>query len=370
MGPRRAGKTTFLRRSYPDYPYTSMDDFDELALAKSDPKGFIRRLGRHGIIDEIQRLPQLTIAVKFAIDSERARFLMSGSSTLGLLDAAADTMAGRVDIVSLPTACWGEEEGPPTHDIFHEVIDIAQIRHAYRRLPDALRFGQFPEVLCQEEPEEKEALLRNYRDTYFMRDLMQLANLENAEGLHGILLHLARSVGSQLEVSAFARESGLSFPTAKKYVQALAQSQLVFKLSGYQYGPAKRHVKAAKSYFTDIGVLQSLNAGPSGGQILESFVIAELEKRRKLGFRVADGLHFYRSQGGREVDCVWEEKQTVYAMEIKASKRAVLSDVRRLKDFHVSSTGICERYLFYMGDEYIQLDGVRAIPVAALYRGR
>ncbi len=370
IGPRRAGKTTFLRGNYADYRYATLDDFDEMALARSDPKGFVRRLGSRAIIDEIQRYPELTIAVKFAIDNEGARFLMSGSSTLGLLDVAADTMAGRVDIRSLPTACWGEDEGPPTHDIFDEIVDIVHLRESYRRLPDALLFGQFPEVLGQTEPGERQSLLRNYRDTYFMRDLMQLASLENAEGLHGILLHLARSIGSILEVSAFARESGLSFPTAKKYLRALAQSQLVFRLSGYQYGPDKRQIKAAKSYFTDVGVLQSLNADPSGGQILESFVIAELEKRRKLGLRIADSLHFYRSQSGSEIDCVWEESGSIYAVEIKASRRVALSDARRLRDFEPSSHHDCKRYLFYTGDEYFDLDGVRAIPVAALYRGR
>lgn len=370
VGPRRAGKTTFLKRCFPEYRYTTLDDFDELAIARSDPKGFLRRLGRQAIIDEIQRFPPLTVAVKYAIDSEGARYLMSGSSTLGLLDAAADTMAGRVEIVSLPTACWGEQDGPPTHDLFEDRLDTAQIRDAYRRLPEALEFGQFPEVLMQAEPAEKRAILRNYRDTYFMRDLMQLANLENAEGLHGILLHLARSIGSHLEVSSFAREAGVSFPTAKKYLHALVQSQLVFNLSGYQYGPAKRHLKSSKSYSADIGVLQSLNAEPSGGQVLESFVIAELEKRRKLLLRPADSLHFYRSQGGSEVDCVWQENGTVIAVEIKSAKRVSSGDLRRLREFQPSQSRQCRRYLIYTGAEYLDIDGVHAIPVAALYRGR
>ena len=108
IGPRRSGKTMMLMHRYPDLPYATLDDLDFLAMAKRDPKGFISKFGSQAIVDEIQRLPVLTVAVKYALDNEGARFLMTGSSTLGLLDAAADTLAGRIDIVSLPTACWGE----------------------------------------------------------------------------------------------------------------------------------------------------------------------------------------------------------------------------------------------------------------------
>jgi hypothetical protein len=370
IGPRRAGKTTFLKSNFPDYRYVTLDDFDHLSWARSDPKGFISNLGPKAIIDEIQRLPALTVAVKFAIDNQGAHFLMSGSSTIGLLDAAADTMAGRIEIVSLPTACWGEEEGPATHMIFEEKADPLQIKEGNRRLADALRFGQFPEILGLGSDEEKETLLRNYRNTYFMRDLMQLANLENVEGLRGVLFHLARSLGSHLEISAFAREAGLSFPTAKKYLNALGQSQLTFKLSGYQYGPAKRYLKSAKNYFGDVGVLQSLNAGPGHGQVVENFVLAELEKRRKLGFIAAEQLFFYKSQSGHEVDCVWEMKQELFAAEIKAAKQIAPADLQRLKVFSSKTFSSCRAFIFYPGEAYQEHDGVRAIPIAALFRGQ
>ncbi len=83
---------------------------------------------------------------------------------------------------------------------------------------------------------------------------MQLSNIENLDGLLAVFHHIHRSIGSHLEISNFARESGLSHPTAKKYLNALLQSQLTFKLYGYQYGPAKRFVKAAKTYVADTGI--------------------------------------------------------------------------------------------------------------------
>ena len=370
IGPRRSGKTILLRHRYPELPYATMDDLDHLAWAKRDPKGFIGSLGRHAIIDEIQRLPLLTVAVKYAIDNQNARFLMTGSSTLGLLDAAADTLAGRIEILSLPTACWGEDEGDAIHSILEGRPDLPYIREANRRLSAALTYGQFPEVLAQESEEKKHHVLINYRNTYFTRDLMQLSNIENLDGLLAIFQHLTRSLGSHLEVSNFAREAGISFPTTKKYLNALQQAQLTFKLYGYQYGPAKRHIKAAKTYFADNGIIHSLNAGVSDGQLIENFVISELEKRRKLNMIPADQFYYYKSVAGREIDLIFEVDNTVYAVEIKATKKPGPRDFQNLKQFEDRLKRPIKRILFYPGEEYSTVDGIRLIPIGALHRGK
>ncbi|MEA3421858.1 MAG: AAA family ATPase, partial [Acidobacteriota bacterium] len=218
IGPRRSGKTTYLKKNFPDYKYSTLDDYDFLSWANNDPKGFISHLGKQAIIDEIQRCPKLTIAVKYAIDNNNAQFMMSGSSSQGLLDTTADSMAGRINIISLPTACWGEPDGEPEHSIFKKRVNPAKISQAQRSFNDALYYGQFPEVVSQKTNEQKKEILKNYKSTYFIRDIIQFANLENAEGLMAIFHHLARSIGSHLEVSNYAREAGLSYPTAKKYL--------------------------------------------------------------------------------------------------------------------------------------------------------
>jgi predicted AAA+ superfamily ATPase len=370
IGPRRSGKTTMLRYRYPMMPYATLDDLDFLDMAKRDPKGFISKLGRGAIVDEIQRLPILTVAVKYAIDNEGARFLMTGSSTLGLLDAAGDTLAGRIEIVSLPAACWGENRGEPTHSILTEPAGFLQIKEANRSLAAALAYGQFPEVLVQENDGEKHRVLVNYRNTYFTRDLMQLSNIENLDGLLAVFQHLTRSLGSHLEVSNFAREAGISHPTAKKYLNALQQAQLTFKLYGYQYGPAKRFLKAAKTYFADSGIIRSLNAGISEGLLIENFVISELEKRRKLGFIRADQFYYYKSAAGHEVDLVFEMDDTIYAIEIKSTKRPGPKDFRNLRQFDDRSNRPVRRFLFYLGEEYRTVDNISLIPIGALFRGR
>ena len=370
VGPRRSGKTTMLKHRYPEIPYATLDDLDFLDMAKRDPKGFISQLGSRAIVDEIQRWPLLTVAVKYAIDNEGARFLMTGSSTLGLLDAAADTMAGRIEIVSLPSACWGENQGKPAHSILNEHAGFLQIKEANRGLAMALTYGQFPEVLVQENNEDKHQVLVNYRNTYFTRDLMQLSNIENLDGLLAVFQHLTRSLGSHLEVSNFAREAALSHPTAKKYLNALQQAHLTFKLYGYQYGPAKRYIRAAKTYFSDNGIIHSLNAGVSEGQLLENFVLSELEKRRKLGFIRADQFYYYKSAAGHEVDLVFEMDDTIYAVEIKSSRRPGPRDLRNLRHFGDRQNRPVKRFLFYLGEEYKTVDDINLIPIGALFRGR
>jgi predicted AAA+ superfamily ATPase len=370
VGSRRSGKTTLLKHRYPQWPYATLDDLDHLDRAKRDPKGCISDLGKQAIIDEIQRHPLLTVAVKFALDNEKARFLMTGSSTLGLLDAAADTLAGRIDIISLPTACWGEELGAPTHSILNDQASLSQIKEANRSFAGAMTYGQFPEVLCQQSNNDKHEVLVNYRNTYFTRDLMQLSNLENLDGLLAVLQHLVRSIGSHLEVSNFAREAGISHPTAKKYLNALQQAQLTFKLYGYQYGPAKRYIKAAKTYFADNGIILSLNTGASSGQLFENFVLAEFEKRRKLRIIKTDQFYYYKSAGGNEIDLIFEVDNTVYAIEIKSNRKPSPRDLQSLKQFTDRLNRPVRRYLIYPGDEYRTIDNIRLLPVAALCRGQ
>ena len=369
IGPRRSGKTTYLKTKFPDFRYSTLDDFDDLGWAREDPKGFIQQLGKKAIIDEIQRFPELTVAVKYSIDNENARFLMSGSSTLGLLDSAADSLAGRIQILSLPTCCWGENEGNQDHSIFTEKLNPAEIKSAQRTLREAVTYGQFPEVLNQKDAEQKQAILKNYRNTYFIRDMMQLASIENADGLMAIFYHIARSIGSHLEISNFAKESGLSHPTAKKYINALSSSQLIFKLRGYQYGPAKRYIKASKIYFSDNGIIESMNIKLSDGQIIENFVLSEFEKRRKLGLIAADELFYYKSSGGREIDCVFESGDTLYAIEIKASPVVSKRDVNNLVYFKANSKRNVKMFLFYMGTRYEKQNSVYIMPIASLYKG-
>lgn len=358
-----------MKTRFPDFRYATLDDYDLLNWADKDPKGFVESLGKNAIIDEVQRCPRLTVAVKYAIDNQGATFLLSGSSTLGLLDAAADSMAGRIHIQSLPTLCWGEEDGAADHSLFSEHLDPPRLQVARRKIASAMKFGQFPEIAACEKEAGKLELLENYKNTYFIRDLLQLGNIEHGVGLLAIFHHIVRSLGSLVEVSSFARESGLSYPSAKKYLHILTQSQLTFPLYGYQHGPAKRFIKAAKIYFSDTGIISAMNQQVSIGQQVENFVIAELEKRRKLGYIKTDQLYYYRNSGGREIDCIFEAGGIVHAIEIKSSETFDKRDISHLREFVKHAPQRTKGFLFYLGAEYLEINGIQILPIAALFRG-
>jgi predicted AAA+ superfamily ATPase len=270
----------------------------------------------------------------------------------------------------MTTACWGESVSPPLHSIFHEKASPLTIKEGIRSFQEVLTYGLFPEVITSSSEESKKKLLRNYRDTYFTKDLMQMGNIENANGLYAIFANICRSISSHLEVSNFARESKLSVPSTKKYLNTLEKSELTFKLYGYQYGPAKRYIKAAKTYFADTGIIESFGIRISEGQLVENFVIAELEKRRKLGWIKADRLYYYKSSSGREIDVLFEEDHQLIAIEIKSVTFPSRKDITNLKEFIQQSQQKVRGYLFYLGEEYQEIEGISLIPIYALFCGR
>jgi len=370
LGPRRAGKSTFLKEHFKNFQYVTLDDLDILDLAHKDPKAILHHAQRI-IIDEIQRVPKLTIAVKFAIDQLGGTVLMSGSSRIGLLDATADSLAGRIDLLEMPPACWGEAQGAPTHSIFDDEVTPPKLKAAARDLESFLMFGGFPEVVSAEHDEQKREILRNYKNTYFTRDLSLLSNIEDVSGLRAILQHYGRSLGAVTHVTNFQQEANVSHITAKKYLHSIYQSGLGFTLAGYQHGPAKRYVKGTKSYYCDTGMITALEVQCSRGQIVENFVISEIEKRRKLGWFRTDQLFFYKSSSGFEIDVIIEEPRgALKAVEIKATANPAPKDVHALQEFVAMDPKKRRGFLFYMGTEYRKLGTVRCVPIAAIYRGR
>lgn len=369
LGPRRAGKSTYLKENFPDFDYVTLDDLDILDLAQRDPKAIVQGKTRL-IIDEIQRAPRLTIAAKHIIDEYAATVLMSGSSRIGLLDASADTLAGRIAWHELPPMCWGESVGAPTHAILSEQASPLQLRDAQRQLDHFMQYGGFPEVVAAADDTQRDEILRNYKNTYFARDLSMLSNIENVTALRALLQYYAQSIGSITQVENFRRESGLSHVSAKKYLESVYQASLGFTVSGYQFGPAKRYIKGSKSYFCDVGMVRALNAQCSRGQIVEQFVVSEFEKRRKLGYYRCDQLHFYQSTSGFEVDLIIDEGSCVHAIEIKATTSPAARDVRNVQSYVAQDPERRRGYVLYLGSDYRELHGVQCIPIAALYRGR
>lgn len=366
LGPRRAGKSTLLKAQYTQHKYVTLDDLDDLDWARKDPKGFVSNLGKEFIIDEAQRAPELAIACKWAIDQKGAHAVLTGSTGINLFQSTTETLAGRIEIRQLPPSCFGEQAGERL--VFREDLKYEVSKEAQRSLESFMRYGGFPEVCEQSTDEAKEQLLKNYKNTYFTKDLADLSSLENLEGLRALYQALIRGLGSRYEVSSLSKECGLSVPTTKKYLNSLLQSGLAFKLYGYHLAAAKKYISAAKTYFCDNGILTSLSHEYSQGQLVENFVVSEIEKRRKLGFFDCEELYYFESAGGREIDLILDEPKRVTVIEVKASRHISDRDLRNLLDFKLKTRKTVRKIIYYMGSEVTKEAGIELLPIWTLWR--
>ncbi|PIT99061.1 MAG: hypothetical protein COT74_12545 [Bdellovibrionales bacterium CG10_big_fil_rev_8_21_14_0_10_45_34] len=366
LGSRRAGKTTLLLDSLKSATYLTLDDYDLLELADKDPKAFVNKLGPLTVIDEVQRAPNILIGIKKFLDEKKGTVYLTGSSALSLQARGAETLAGRISVKELPTVCWNENLGPP-RPLFEKPLDELEAKVIMRGFSSWNIYGGYPEVVSCKSDKDRELLLKDYKNSFFLRDLATLNELENERGLMALMIYLAQSTSSRVEISKASQEIGLSHPTVKKYMRALELSKIVFSITGYQFGPAKRMIKAPKYYFKDSGVPTALGIELSDRQRFEQFVISEIEKRRALGAFDCDQLFYYESTGGREIDLIIEQPNSLLAIEIKSTKSISRSDLKTFSNFELKGgKKPVRKMIVYRGVEYLVSGGVECWPVANL----
>jgi predicted AAA+ superfamily ATPase len=286
---------------------------------------------------------------------------------MNLKEALGDSLAGRIEIKYLPPCCFGEQFGSQEGNILEDLSYSAQ-KIAKRNLTEYLTYGGFPELLEDENHDQKSNILKNYKNTYFTRDLSLMANLENIEGLKAIFHALIRGVGSRYEYTSIQKESSLSYATVKKYINVLNSAGLTFKLYAYHLGAAKRYISSSKTYFIDNGIINAISDESSKGQLFENLVISEIEKRRQIGEIDCDELYYYQSLGGREIDLIIEEKNQITAIEVKSSISITGRDIRNLREFTIKSPKPLRKWIIYAGDKMYQEGGILILPFLHFFR--
>jgi uncharacterized protein len=116
QGPRQSGKSTLVQalggEGY-EAEYLTLDEAPTLAAAQSDPDGFIGGLRGRVILDEVQRVPELFRAIKRSVDADRrpGRFLLTGSAQALVLPRLSESLAGRMEVLTLWPFSQGEIAG-------------------------------------------------------------------------------------------------------------------------------------------------------------------------------------------------------------------------------------------------------------------
>lgn len=312
LGPRQAGKTTLVRALFNDFDYQSLEDPDIREIATSDPRGFLRQLSEHTILDEIQRVPVLTSYIQTIVDepSNTRKFVLTGSNGLLLVDTVTQTLAGRTELFELYPL---------------SVSEITQ-KHSDYTLSDFLFNGGYPRIHNLELNPTK--WLKSYFQLYIEKDIRLISNITNLDLFEKFIKLSAGRVGQLINASSLSNEVGVSSPTITGWISALKSTYICFTLSPHFKNFNKRIVKTPKLYFYDTGLLcyllgintmGQLDTHPLRGNIFENFIISEyIKKKNNIGEEA--NLYFWRDQKGHEIDLIDDRSSYLFPIEIKLSE--------------------------------------------------
>lgn len=341
-GARQVGKSTLAQRLAAEgfggadaARYLTLDDATVLAAAQADPDAFVRSLGGPAVIDEVQRAPGLFRAVKAVVDEDRrpGRLLLTGSADVLLLPSVSESLAGRMEALTLWPFSQGELEG--SREGFVDALFADE-------LPDAVGGdavgpadlwgrvvrGGYPEALARASAKRRARWYESYVTTILQRDVRDLANVEGLTQMPRLLQLLAARTGALMNYSEASRSAGIPNTTLKRYLALLEATFLVRELPAWAANLSKRLVKSPKGLVTDTGLAAELvgareeGGGPAEaarGGLVETFVAMELEKQRAWASRRVT-LHHFRTGSGREVDVVVEDAAgALVGVEVKAA---------------------------------------------------
>jgi predicted AAA+ superfamily ATPase len=384
VGPRRAGKTTLVRKmGDASRAYVTLDDHTVLEAAQSDPTGFIRGMDR-AIIDEIQRAPDLLLAIKKSVDEDYrpGRFLLTGSANVLTLPRVADSLAGRMETLRMLPLARAEIEGSsPTFldRLFGGRLQGIQDAIVGDDLVRLSLLGGFPEAISRSSERRRQDWAQSYLTSVLTRDLREIADIEKLTDLPKSVRLLAEHSGQLVNYSHFGAAINVSHKTGQRYVGLLEQLFLVSTLQPWFTNTLKRIVKTPKLHFLDSGLLAAVRGltfervkADRGllGSLLESFVFSEVLKLMTATDQRLRPYHF-RDQQMREVDIVLERDDGMVAgIAIKASATVRSSDFGGLRTLaEACGDRFAYGVVLYDSSEAVPFgDRLAAVPLSALWR--
>ncbi len=347
MGARQTGKTTLVRSEpvLSDRLYLSLDDLDVRERARTSPDDLARSAPRL-TLDEIQREPDLILAIKRAVDRERprsaGRFLLTGSANLLLMRRVSESLAGRATYVNLWPLARRERLGLAECGIWSRLL-ATNVRGWYdlvraERAPAAAwraecRRGGLPvPALELRSAEDRTLWFDGYVRTYLERDLQDLASIDNLVDFRRLMRAACLRLGSLLNQAELGRDTRIPRPTAQRYLNLLEASFQLVRLEPYSVNRTKRLIKSAKLYWSDTGLALHFSGGEPSGAHLENLVLADLLAWRD-GLVPRPEVLYWRTASGLEVDFVVESAGRLLAIEVKASGRIRPRDLVGLTAF-------------------------------------
>ncbi len=334
-GPRQVGKTTVLRQLMQENrTYVTLDDLEDRAMAQKDPALFLQLHDRPILIDEIQYAPQLFSYIKIEIDNgaEPGSFWLTGSQAFRMMELAQESLAGRVALLHMPSLSQHEIYGSGNTSPFSINLDLlkerakthtpADMKEIYRRIWK----GSMPGLISGRFS-DRDVFYSSYLQTYIDRDISELIHLTDKLIFRDFIRAAACRIGQLLNIHDIAQDVGVSDDTAKRWLQVLEKSDIIFYLRPYSNNLLKRTVKTPKMYFFDTGLVSYLTKysspdilanGALNGAILENYVVAELLKTYQNSAKECL-LWYYRDKEMHEIDMIIESDGMLHPLEVKRS---------------------------------------------------
>lgn len=378
-GLRQSGKSTFLQHEAGlgrGHVYLTLDDFATLAAAQLSPESLLERAT---ILDEVQRCPDLFVAIKQQVDARRrpGRFILSGSANLALLGRVTETLAGRAGYFTLHPMTRREQRGATAQAPFLMKFLKTQTVSAGPAEPvterEVLRGGLPPACLGPRAGVAE--WFRGYEQTYIERDVRQLSQITDLVAFRTLTQLAALRTAQVLSISTLARDAKLNAVTAGRYLDLLEASFLIHRLPPFLKNRATRLIKSPKLYFTDSGLAAHMSGtttiepGRSDihrGALFETYVAQNLAALLEAHVPEAR-LSYWHEQGRYEVDFVIEAGRRVFAIEVKAATRWSDGDLGGLRAFLERTPACVAAVLAYNGKEAVRLgERLFAIPLGTL----
>lgn len=383
-GARQTGKSTLAQSLRPDIRYLTLDDPAVLAAARSDPFGFIGGLEGAVCLDEVQRAPEIFLAIKAKVDKQRTagRFLLTGSANVLLLPKMADSLAGRMEILELWPLAQCEIGQQPSSLIDNLFAGNFADHYPFERNDFIARLvaGGYPEALSRSSERRREAWFDSYMATILQRDVRDLAQIDGLTELPKLIQLLAARSGGLLNAAELSRTAGIPQTTLRRYLTLLETLFLIRLVPAWSSNLGKRLQKSPKLFLSDYGLMahlqglseSSVQAGHGlPGDLVEAFVHAELAKHQTWAEQRTALMH-YRTTTGIEVDFVLENRRgELLGIEVKAATTVTPKDFNGLRHLRETTPKQFKRgILLYTGEQVVRFDEqLVAVPIAMIWAG-
>ncbi|MDE2798121.1 MAG: ATP-binding protein, partial [Gemmatimonadota bacterium] len=324
----------------------TFDDIRQLALFEDDPEKFMQMYRHRVIFDEVQKAPELFNHIKLAVDRDRntyGKFVLTGSSQFLLMQNVADSLAGRIGLLSLL---------PFDHNELPKALCATAIWR-----------GCYPELVTRHY-RNADDWYASYIETYLARDVRDVAQIGNLRDFRNLIQLLAAQTAQELNMSRLASDLGVTMPTVKRWISILEMSYVIFLLPPYFRNFGKRVIKRPKIYFYDTGLVSALTGirteemydrGPMAGALFENYILSQVLKHHKHTNRRSE-FYFYRTSHGVEVNLVIDMGQTRHFVEIK--KTATFRP-RLIKTLNTLASQADTATLIYQGDTLPDYGNIR-----------